>query len=87
MAFGAGMGAGWVVLFELQSGVIERLRVTPASRLALLLGSVLRDVIMFLAAASLVVMVALPFGFHAHWSHRCVVQIDERPDASAIGDE
>jgi hypothetical protein len=43
-AFGAGMGAGWVVIWEMDSGVIERLRVTPASRLALLLGTVLRDV-------------------------------------------
>ena len=47
MAFGAGMGAGWVVIWEMDSGVIERLRVTPASRLALLLGTVLRDIVMF----------------------------------------
>jgi ABC-2 type transport system permease protein len=40
IAFGAGMGAGWPVIWELDSGVIERLRVTPASRLALLLGTV-----------------------------------------------
>ena len=31
------------------SAVIERLRVTPASRFALLLGTVLRDVVMFAA--------------------------------------
>ena len=47
VAFGAGMGAGWPVIWELDSGVLERLRVTPASRLALLLGTVLRDVVMF----------------------------------------
>ena len=47
IAFGAGMGAGWPVIWELDSGVIERLRVTPASRFALLLGTVLRDVVMF----------------------------------------
>ena len=39
IAFGAGMGAGWPVIWELDSGVIERLRVTPASRFALLLGT------------------------------------------------
>jgi ABC-2 type transport system permease protein len=27
MAFGAGMGAGWVVIWEMDTGVIERLRV------------------------------------------------------------
>ena len=29
VAFGAGMGAGWPVIWELDSGVLERLRVTP----------------------------------------------------------
>jgi ABC-2 type transport system permease protein len=67
MAFGAGMGAGWVVIWEMDSGVTERLRVTPASRLALLLGTVLRDVVMFAIPALVVVAVAIPFGFHAHW--------------------
>jgi ABC-2 type transport system permease protein len=67
MAFGAGMGAGWIVIGELQTGVIERLRVTPASRLALVLGTVVRDVVTFAVPAIVVVIVALPFGFHAHW--------------------
>ncbi len=68
MAFGAGMGAGWMVIWEVDSGVTERLRVTPASRLALLLGTVLRDVLMFAFPALVVVLVAIPFGFHAPWS-------------------
>ncbi|MGA3183049.1 MAG: ABC transporter permease [Candidatus Dormibacteria bacterium] len=68
MAFGAGMGAGWIVIAELDTGVIERLRVTPASRLALVLGTVVRDVITFAVPAVIVVCVALPFGFHAHWA-------------------
>ncbi len=67
LAFGAGMGAGWVVIWELDSGVTERLRVTPASRLALLLGTVLRDIVMFAVPALVVVLVAIPFGFDAHW--------------------
>lgn len=67
IAFGAGMGAGWPVIFELDSGVIERLRVTPASRLALLLGTVLRDVVMFLVPGVVVIAVGAGFGFHAHW--------------------
>jgi ABC-2 type transport system permease protein len=68
MAFGAGMGAGWVVIWELDSGVIERLRVTPASRLALLLGTVLRDVAMFVVPGIVVIGIAIGFGFTAHWA-------------------
>lgn len=67
MAFGAGMGAGWIVIDELNSGVLERLRVTPASRLALLLGPVLRDVVMFAIPALLVIAIALPFGYRPDW--------------------
>ena len=67
IAFGAGMGAGWPVIWELDSGVIERLRVTPASRLALVLGTVLRDIVMFLVPGVLVLAVASVAGFHAHW--------------------
>ncbi len=64
IAFGAGMGAGWGVIVELDSGVIERLRVTPVSRFALLMGSVLRDTAMFLLPALVVIAVAIPFDYH-----------------------
>ena len=67
MAFGAGMGAGWIVIGELNTGVIERFRVTPASRLALVLGTAIRDVVAFAVPAVIVVVVAVPFGFRAHW--------------------
>jgi len=67
IAFGAGMGAGWPVIWELDSGVIERLRVTPASRLALLLGTVLRDVVMFAVPGAVVIAVGAAFGYHVHW--------------------
>jgi len=67
IAFGAGMGAGWPIIWELDSGVIERLRVTPASRLALLLGTVLRDIVMFVVPGVVVLLVAAVAGFHAHW--------------------
>ena len=66
LAFSSGMGAGWGVIAELQTGVVERLRVTPTSRFALLLGGVLRDVVVFLLPAVVVVAVAVPFGYHAH---------------------
>jgi len=66
IAFGAGMGAGWPVIWELDSGVIERLRVTPASRLALLLGTVIRDIVMFLVPGVVVIVVGWAVGFHLH---------------------
>jgi ABC-2 type transport system permease protein len=67
IAFGAGMGAGWPVIWELDSGVIERLRVTPASRLALLLGTVARDIVMFAVPGVVVIAIAALFGYHVHW--------------------
>ncbi len=60
------MGAGWVVIFELDAGVIERLRVTPASRFALLMGTVLRDIVMLVVPALIVIAVAIPFGYRPH---------------------
>jgi ABC-2 type transport system permease protein len=75
IAFGAGMGAGWPVIWELDSGVIERLRVTPASRLALLLGTVLRDIVMFVVPGVVVIVIAAAFGFHAHWGGLVVLLI------------
>lgn len=67
MSFGAGMGAGWIAIWELDTGVIERLSVTPVSRFALLVGTVLRDVVTLLAPAALVIVLTIPFGFHPHW--------------------
>jgi ABC-2 type transport system permease protein len=66
MAFTTGMGAGWISIWELDSGVIERLSVTPVSRLGLVLGTVLRDAATFVVAAVLVMAVAIPFGFAPH---------------------
>lgn len=60
---------------SLQSGVIERLRVTPVSRLSLLMGTVLRDIVMFIVPALLVIFVASLFGFHFHWAGLAVLLI------------
>lgn len=54
--------AGFNVCQDLRSGVIERLRVTPASRVAMLLGMVLRDVIIFLVQCTLLVLIAMLMG-------------------------
>ena len=53
---------GFGLIDSLRSGVIERLRVTPASRLALLLGMVARDVVTFLVQCGLLLVVALLMG-------------------------
>jgi ABC-2 type transport system permease protein len=75
MAFGAGMGSGWIVIWELQTGVIERLRVTPASRFSLLMGSVLKDAFMFIPPAVLVILLAALFGFQLHWAGLAVLMV------------
>ena len=41
LAFASGTGPGFGTIFELQAGVIERFRVTPASRFAILIGPIL----------------------------------------------
>ncbi|TDC41574.1 ABC transporter permease [Micromonospora sp. KC213] len=56
---------GFGVIAEWRSGVIERLRVTPVSRVALLLGRVLRDVVLLLVQAVLLIAVAIPLGLRA----------------------
>lgn len=75
MAFSSGMGAGWNVVWELQSGVIERLRVSPASRFSLLMGTVLKDVTMFVATALIVIVISSLFDFHPHWGGLIILLI------------
>ena len=62
MSIFGGLFAGFGLLAELRAGVIERSRVTPVSRLALLLGRSLRDVVTLLMQAIIVTIVAIPFG-------------------------
>ena len=66
LAFTAGMGSGWDVVADLQSGVVERLRVTPAHRFSIMLGSVLHDITMFLIPAVIVLIISACFGFEVH---------------------
>lgn len=56
------MFVGFSMIDYMRSGVIERLRVTTASRLALLLGLVLRDVSTLIAQTIIVILLALPLG-------------------------
>ncbi|MFE3460005.1 ABC transporter permease [Nocardiopsis aegyptia] len=55
--------AGFGLLPEMASGAYERLLATPANRVALLLGRVLRDVALMLAQVVLILVLVLPFGF------------------------
>jgi ABC-2 type transport system permease protein len=55
---------GFTLLAELRSGVIERLQVTPIHRLALLLGRSARDLLGLACQATILILLALPFGLH-----------------------
>jgi len=59
--FGAS-GVGFSLITELREGVVERLRVTPVSRLSLLLGRAMRDTLTLLVQSLILVAIALPFG-------------------------
>lgn len=55
-------GVGFGLIAELRAGVIERFRVTPVSRLALLLGRALRDILVLLVQSTILLVLAIPFG-------------------------
>jgi ABC-2 type transport system permease protein len=59
--FGTAFG-GFGLISELRNGVIERMRVTPMSRAAMLLGRSLRDVVILMAQATIMIVLAIPFG-------------------------
>jgi len=54
--------AGFGLVDQIRTGLVERLLVTPASRLAILLGYVLRDVTILLAQSVLLVALAIVLG-------------------------
>ena len=64
LAFASGIGPGFNTIFELRAGVIERFRVTPASRFAILIGPILATMVMMFAFDAVVVAVGV--GFHLH---------------------
>jgi ABC-2 type transport system permease protein len=57
-----GAFVGFGLIAELRSGVVERMRVTPMSRIAMLFGRSLRDVVILVCQALLMMVVAIPFG-------------------------
>jgi len=60
--FFAAAFAGFGLVAELRYGVVERMRVTPMSRFAMLAGRSLRDVTILMAQALVIIVVSIPFG-------------------------
>src|SRR5699024_5530791 len=67
LSFGSGMGDGWLLFFDLNNGIIERLRVSPASRFAMLMGGVLKYVLAFIVPAIIVLVISSLFGYEIHF--------------------
>ena len=66
IAFLGGLFVGYTMIDEVKSGVVERMRVTPTSRFALLAGRVLRDLVNVTVIVVFFVLIALPFGFQVN---------------------
>ena len=62
VAIAGGLYVGFGLLGDLANGVIERSRVTTVSRVALLLGRALRDVVTVVVQSILITLMSLPFG-------------------------
>lgn len=66
IAFLGGLFVGYTMIDEVKNGVVERMRVTPTSRFALLAGRVLRDLVNVTVIVVFFVLIALPFGFQVN---------------------
>jgi len=56
---------GFAIISDWRSGVIERYRVTPVSRVSILAGRVLRDVAMLIVQSIVLILAGLAFGLRA----------------------
>lgn len=75
LALYGGLFVGFGLIDEIRQGVVERFRVTPTSRLAILLGGVMRDVTSVLVQSVLLTLVAIPFGLKIHWGGYLLILI------------
>ncbi|WP_219471076.1 ABC transporter permease [Nonomuraea rhizosphaerae] len=66
MSLTAPMSAGYLLLMELIGGSMERLMVTPMSRTAMLVGRTMKETVILLCQAVLIILLALPLGFRPH---------------------
>ncbi|MGW0431632.1 ABC transporter permease [Micromonospora sp. NPDC003197] len=69
LAIFGGLFQGFGLIAELRAGIIERSRVTPISRFALLLGRSLRDVVSLLIQAVIITVLALVLGLRVQLGH------------------
>jgi ABC-2 type transport system permease protein len=53
---------GFGLCDEMREGVVERMTVTPMSRVAMLVGRSLRDVVLLVGQGLIIVLLAMPFG-------------------------
>jgi ABC-2 type transport system permease protein len=75
LAFASGSGPGFQTIFELKAGVIERFRVTPASRFAILAGPIVATMMMMFVFDAAVVAVGAGFGYSVHWAGLAVLAV------------
>jgi ABC-2 type transport system permease protein len=75
LAFASGTSMGFGTIFELQFGVIERFRVTPASRFAILMGPILSGLTMMFVFDAVVVAIGAGLGFHIDWLGLVVIAV------------
>lgn len=66
LALFGGLFSGFGLIAELRAGVIERSRVTPVSRTALLIGRCLRDVVTLFVQAVIITLLSLAFGLRVN---------------------
>ncbi|TDE60338.1 ABC transporter permease [Nonomuraea mesophila] len=60
------MASGYTLLVELIGGSMERMMVTPLNRTAMLVGRTMKEMIVLLVQAVLIIVLALPLGFELH---------------------
>lgn len=66
LAFGSATGVGFGMIFWIKNGFIERMRVTPASRFALLMGPIFSNIFWSLIFITLIVSISSFIGFKIH---------------------
>ncbi|RCV47726.1 multidrug ABC transporter permease [Marinitenerispora sediminis] len=66
MCLSGPMMAGYSLLIDLGGGSMERILVTPMNRTAMLVGRTLKEFVILLAQAALIIGLAVPLGFRIH---------------------
>lgn len=60
------MMSGYTLLTELMGGAMERLLVTPMNRTAMLVGRTMKESVILLVQALLIIAIGIPLGFEPH---------------------